>query len=212
MPAGWHNAVTLDSTGRFIAAESGDTGKIGLFSQRKDEWLPFAEFDTGAVSWISLSPDGGRLAVAGWDGLNVWSTTTRSNLFSSKTSAYWVDFSPDGRWLVVGRERYEILKTSDWATITTLDSRTVGPHQCRAAFTPDGRWLATGHPFGKIALWKAPAWDRVGVLESPSGNPVGRFTFDAAGDNLYNATTGGVIESWDLKLLATELQALGLGW
>ena len=84
--------------------------------------------------------------------------------------------------------------------------------QSRAAFTLDGRWLATGHPFGKIALWRVPTWDRIAVLESPSGHPVGRFVFDSTGKRLFNASTGGVIEAWDLVLLQGELQKLRLEW
>lgn len=212
MTPGWHNAVALDANGEWMAAESGDIGSVRLFSKATRELKPQADFAAGSASWITLSPDAQYLAVGGWEGLTVWNCSNSAKLVSQTRAAHWVEFSPDGRWLVVGRDRYEVWRTRDWTLANTLDSRVVGPMQSRAAFTLDGRWLATGHPFGKIALWRVPTWDRIAVLESPSGHPVGRFVFDSTGKRLFNASTGGVIEAWDLVLLQGELQKLRLEW
>jgi len=212
MPPGWHNAVALDATGDCLAAESGDSGSVRIISNPNERRQPHADFPAGPASWISLSPDGRYLAVAGWEGMTVWNRSDRAKLVYQTQAAHWVQFSPDGLWLVVGRDRYEVLRTSDWALVKTLDSRVVGPMQSRAAFTSDGRWLATGHPFGKIALWRVPSWDRIAVLESPNGHPVGRFVFDDKGHRLFNASTGGVIEAWDLVRLEGELRKLRLEW
>ena len=212
LPAGWHNAVALDGSGRRLAAESGSSRVIRVFSVPENHAPSHRDFISGQTSWVSMSPDGGQLAVASWDGLEVWRTSDGGKLISQPKPAHWVSFSPDGRWLLVGRERYEIWRTSDWSLVRTLNTRAVGPLESRAAFTADGRWLATGHGFGKIGLWSVPAWERFAVLESPNNQPVGHFAFDREGGRLFNASTGGVVEVWDLRMLDRELKKLGLGW
>lgn len=213
LPAGCHNAVALDAAGERLAAESKIEGRVRLFSRPALGGAPYRDFATGDNdSWVDLSGDGCLLAAANLDGLTVWRTADGGKLVSQPKPVHWVSFSPDGRWLVVGRDDYEIWRTSDWSLLRTLDARTLGSGQARAAFTADGRWLATGHGFGKIALWSVPAWERFAVLESPNDQPVGRFVFDREGDRLFNASIGGVVELWDLRMLDRELKELGLGW
>lgn len=209
---GWHNAVALDASGTRLAAESGSSGSVRLFADPEGPSPRHRDFAGGAASWISLNRDGTLLAVAGGEGLSVWRTDDGVQVLSQKAPGNWVAFSPDGRWLVVGRERYELWRTADWSHTRTLDTRAVSPQHTRAAFTEDGRWLATGHGFGKIALWSTSAWEKVAVLESPNNQPVGRFVFNREGDRLYIASIGGVVEAWDLGMLDRELRKLGLGW
>lgn len=212
LPAGWHNELVLDGSGRRLAVEMGSAQRVRLLeSPEALSPLP-QDFTSGPLSWVSLSHDGQWLAITGEDGLSVWRIQDRTRVVSHPTPGHSVSFSPDGRWLVVGRERYEVWRTEDWTLARTLDTRAVSPQHTRAAFTSDGRWVATGHGFGKIALWSLPSWEHLAILESPNNQPVGRFVFDEQGDHLYIASTGGVVEVWDLEMLQRELQKLGLGW
>jgi WD40 repeat protein len=212
LPPGRHNAVVIDQPGQHLAAESGSDGTIRFFSAPDSAEPDIRDFASQSDSWIALSSDGGTLAVAGRAGVEVWRTADRVRLMKQGEPAQWASLSPDGNSLVVGRDHYEIWNVSDGTLVKTLPSRPIEPEQARAAFTADGRWLATGHPFGKIALWTVADWQRFAVLESPNSQPVGRFVFDREGLKLFNASTSGVVEVWDLKALNRELQKLGLEW
>ncbi|MEQ1748053.1 MAG: WD40 repeat domain-containing serine/threonine-protein kinase [Prosthecobacter sp.] len=212
LPAGRHNALALDASGTLLAAESADTGQLSLFQSPSTKPIrrDIARANNGA--WLALTQDGGLVVAASRSGVEVWRTKTGEQVHQQKKPALWAAFSPDGQWLVLGRDRYEMWRTSDWSLAHTLDMRSINPEQARFTFSADGHWLATGHSFGKISLWSVPDWKRFAILESPNSQPVGRFTFTRDASQLYIASTSGVIETWDLKRLDEELRKLGLEW
>lgn len=210
MPPGRHNALAVNRGGG-LAAESG-TEMVRVFSGPEKGTTSFRDINSPRMGWLALDAEGSLLAVGGRGGVELYRTADGERLLQQKKPVHWVSLSPDGAWLVVARDLYEIWRTSDGTQVTSLPSRWLDPDQARATFTADGRWLATGHPFGKIALWNAATWQRFAVLESPNSQPVGRFAFDAKAARLYIASTGGVIETWDLAMLNRELKKLGLAW
>ncbi len=213
LPAGRHNTVALDASGALLVAEAAGTGKAGMVQSPADAKPVRRDVPcTRNNAWVTVTQDGRFMAAASASGVEVTRITTGKKLHGQKKPALWAAFSPDGQWLVIGRERYEIWRTADWKLAQVLDMRTIDPAQARASFTPDGRWLATAHPFGKISLWSVPEWRRVAILESPNGQPVGRFAFSRDLTRLCIASTSGVIETWDLQKLQADLKKRGLEW
>lgn len=213
LPAGPHNTLALNADGSLLVAEAEGTGTTGVVSFPANPQPVRCDIPcTRHVAWIALTQDGRLMAAASRSGVEVADLSSGKRVHEQKKAARVAAFSPDGCWLVLGRERYEIWRTADWTLAQVLDMRTIDPAQARAAFTPDGRWLATAHPFGKISLWSVPEWRRSAILESPNGQPVGRFAFSRDLTRLCIASTSGVIETWDLRKLQADLKKWGLDW
>jgi eukaryotic-like serine/threonine-protein kinase len=212
LPPGRHNSISLDPTGQTLAAETSNTGQLSLFKSPATEALRHDIPRAKNGAWLSLTSKSGLVVAASRSGVEVWHAESGRIVHQQKKPAFWAAFSPDDQWLVLGRERYEIWRTADWQHVETLDMRTIDTEQAHFSFSSDGRWLATGHPFGKISLWSVPQWKRFAILESPNSQPVGRFVFTPDASKIYIASTSGVIESWDLRLLDEELKKLKLEW
>jgi WD40 repeat protein len=212
LPPGRHNSISLDPTGQTLAAETSNTGQLSLFKSPATEALRHDIPRAKNGAWLSLTSKSGLVVAASRSGVEVWHAESGRIVHQQKKPAFWATFSPDDQWLVLGRERYEIWRTTDWQHVETLDMRTIDTEQAHFTFSSDGRWLATGHPFGKISLWSVPQWKRFAILESPNSQPVGRFVFTPDASKIYIASTSGVIESWDLRLLDEELKKLKLEW
>ncbi len=212
LPPGHHNAISIHQDGQLLAAESAHTGQLHLIQSPETAAIhrDIPRAKNGA--WLALTQKSGLVAAASRTGVEVWDVETGKLVHQQKKPALWATFSPDDQWLVLGRERYEIWRTSDWKHVDTLDMRTIDPEQARFTFSADGKWLATGHPFGKISLWSVPQWQRFAILESPNSQPVGRFVFTPDASKIYIASTSGVIETWDLRRLDEELKKLKLEW
>ena len=115
--------------GRYYGQEDA-TGDIRFFDvatgKETGEKLPGP---VGGVNGLSFSPDGRRLAVAGYGCTDVWELATPRSTAKKQTLAghskwvYCVAFSPDGRWLATGSwDRTIVIR--DAATLkvlTTID-------------------------------------------------------------------------------------------
>jgi len=212
LPAGRHNAIALHSNGQLLAAESAGSGHLSLFQSPGTEAVKRDIKRAKNGAWLALSTETGLVAAASRTGVEVWQADSGRLVHQQKKPAFWVAFSPDDQWMILGRERYEVWRTSDWKHVHTLDMRSIDPEQAHFTFSADGRWLATGHTFGKISLWSVPGWKRFAILESPNSQPVGRFVFTPDASHIYIASTSGVVETWDLKRLDEELKKLKLEW
>ncbi len=109
---------------------------------------------------LALSPDGTRLAAAGAnDALHLWTTADRTLVVSTADAgrtATCGSFSPDGKWLAVGRGDGG-LELRDAVTARPV-ARFVGHTDCVYAvtFSPDGRTLASGGQDNAVFLWSLP--------------------------------------------------------
>jgi WD40 repeat protein len=214
-----HQAVTLDRAGRLLAVEDGTGVTATVLTLEAGSEVGRLHFAGDGRRGLALTADGTRLAAAGEAGLHLWQPADGQLLLREARAAHSVAFSPDDQWLLAalasgggGEIYYEVWSPREFRRIATLSSRPVAAADARAAFSPDGRWVATGHAFGRIALWSVGDWKLVTLLKSPSGQPVGRLAFSADSSRLFSAGTGGVVEEWNLARLATDLEAMGLGW
>jgi WD40 repeat protein len=133
-------------------------------------------------------------------------------LYADSRSVHEVRFSPDGRWLLVASDRYEIWSTETWKCQFVLDAPDFSGMAAQAAFHPRKPILAAGRNLGRIGLWSTNDWHLLGVLENPSQIPVRRMSFDANGTKLHFGSMAGIFATWDFDLLDQELTKRGLGW
>jgi len=119
-----------------------------------------------------FSPDGGRLAVGGDNGVAVWDVASGRQLarFGSGVIDD-VAFSPDGQRVVSGQMN---------RTVTVWDAGSgqmlaqMSGHQKRVlsvAFSPDGKVVASGSEDGAARLWDAATGQPLPATKGPAGKP-----------------------------------------
>jgi WD40 repeat protein len=85
-----------------------------------------------------------------------------------------VDFSPDGRLLVVGTKdgfmaqggRLIVLQAESGDELRTIDIPGEGVRDL--AFSPDGKLIAVAGVAGRVGLWETAGWESLGGLDAPA--------------------------------------------
>ncbi|MFM7207926.1 MAG: WD40 repeat domain-containing protein [Planctomycetaceae bacterium] len=132
--------------GDVIAWNRGDGTRLGEFSGHPT-----------AVWAVKFSPDGTRLATAGYDGLvRIWDAATRQPIHDLKKHKGWVRavaFSPDGTRLASAGEDGTVVL---WDVAGGTEIASIAAHDGAAtclAFAPDGGTLASGGSDKGVKLW-----------------------------------------------------------
>ena len=144
----------------------------------------------------AASPDGGRVALGGWMGAQLWDARRGLEAGPAFRHRNWVRavvFSPDGQTLVTaGADRVARLWDAESGNPAAADV----PHQSEvsaAAFSHDGRSLATAQVDGLVRVWRLAAADpRDHRMPHPRGPVTGRLSGDgrsviAARDGLWES-------------------------
>jgi WD40 repeat protein len=189
---------------------------------------------TGGVSSVVWSPDGQRLAAAGWDGkvgengtVRVWDAVTGQEALTLKghTTRVWsVAFSPDGKrlasasWGVLHEGRALPGEVKVWDAVTGQEVLTLQEHTgwvSSVAWNPDGSRLASavsrrdnqqGPWHWEVKVWDAATGREVLTITATPFGSVGDAVFSPDGRRLA-ATDGGPVKVWDA---ATGQQVLSL--
>ena len=153
-------------------------------------------------SHAALSPDGRTLAVASPLGVEILDVATLRPRASLRqlTAASSVRFTPDGRFLAVGRSEgwTQLVSTESWRPLP----RRLAGHTAEVlslSTSPDGRTLATGSGDGTIRLFDVDTQQPLGapLPAVPSRLVEPRFTPD--GDFLFAITNTGRAYRWDVR-------------
>ncbi|MDB5313706.1 MAG: translocation protein TolB [Gemmataceae bacterium] len=216
-PAGRVTAVAFDPTGNWAAVAGGEPGKTGIVQLTsldptgrpagKPEVVIPAHAD--AVYAVAFSPDGKRLATAGYDRLiKCWdigagTATLKQTLKDHSDTVYGLAFHPDGK-LLASAAADRAVKV--WDTDTGTRLYTLGDPAdwvYAVAWSPDGKHLAAAGVDKSIRVWAA---DRSGgkLVHSVFAHEkaVWRLGYTADGSTLFSCGEDRVIKAWDAARMA----------
>jgi WD40 repeat protein len=122
-------------------------------------------------------------------------------------------FSPDGRWLTVGRGgSVETWDATTWTRTWKISTRTVRPSTGHCVFRPQGDLLATLDDAEHILLLRPADGKRILRLVSSRPAPINRICFSDSGKTLLASTEEGRVQIWRLDKLDHQLAEMGLDW
>jgi WD40 repeat protein len=161
---------------------------------------------------VAISPDGGRLAMAGADGgARIWDIAARreaiaieGHLSGFQNRFLSVAFAPDGRSLALARGGgvVQIFDTASGRENASLkgDEPGVPDHQrgvLSLAYSPDGQRLASASLGGTVRIWDLTTGREAAVLHGHQGG-VAAVAYSADGRRVASAGTDGTARLWDL--------------
>lgn len=153
----------------------GDDALPRVWDVEKGETLFVLPGHTENIVIVTWSPDGLRLASQGFDAvIRVWDSATGGFLYSisnaapdTNTKRGFVEFSPDGNWLLAPGSRVLGVHVWDASTsVPVLFGHSFG--QEWGAWSPDGTMIATSGTDGSARLWDAETAQQIGEFDQGS--------------------------------------------
>ncbi len=186
--AGW------DSTARVWDARTGTS----LLEVKPAEGGKTLGGEHGGMFDVTFSPDGARLATAGYDRTaRVWDAQTGAQLLVLRHSmdVRGVAFSPDGAVLATAttESTVRVWDARTGASLLELSGHRISSYG--VAFSNDGARLATAGLDGTARVWDA----RTGapLLELKGQGEQLRVAFSPDGSRLFTAGSDGTVRVWD---------------
>jgi WD40 repeat protein/tRNA A-37 threonylcarbamoyl transferase component Bud32 len=168
--------------------------------------------EEGVVGVLAFGKSEGLLATATDKGrVSLWRTgdwKKAGQLPESNAKIFCLAFSPDERFLAVGKEDGTVvLWDVQKQQAAYLDS---GEEVWTLSFSPDGSYLVTGGGEGTISLWRVDAGERLTKWRGAGGvmkvfHPTDQHSF-------ISCSVTGEIQTWHVNRIRTELQKLHLDW
>ncbi|HEX2314745.1 MAG TPA: hypothetical protein VHJ17_13470 [Thermomonospora sp.] len=192
--------------GRLVAVQQGDAVLFWDVARGRETGPRIrVPGHTDVISAMAMSPDGGLLAVAGFDRtVRVFDVAARRQLGSPlpvATNGVFDDlaFSPDGRtlavssgddtvrlWDVAGRRPLGAALTGHTGAITAI------------AFSPDGTTLATGSYDTTVRLWDLPTYRQIGTHLSGHSRTVNEIAYNSNGSTIATVSDDGTARLWNV--------------
>ena len=185
-----------------VLASAGSDRTIRLWDLEAREQLAVFRRHLGKVRALAFSPGGATLASAGTDRqLYLWNVEARDpsplgRASPSVGSVYGLEFSPDGRLLVVGASQGAV-HFLDARTLKSARSRIRGALIRDLDLSPDGKLLAIV-TVGGVDLWDVGEGRRIGRLGAARYEAVS-FVLD--GEALVAGGRGSGIRFWSTRTL-----------
>ncbi len=184
-------------------AASGTVQAVHLWDTATGKYLRSVRGqDTGTMS-VAFSPDGQTLATAGIDNtLRFWEVKSGAALgepIRLPGHGYSLDFSPDGKRLVVGSNDMELFETATRAPVKMpFAEANRSAYYFVVAWSADGKHIAGGTS-NFIRIWNAETGAIVQTLKTTFNAHVNRFVFSADGKSLLvSASPKGLLHQWEI--------------
>lgn len=206
-PSSAIHAIAVSPDGHFLAAcsEDGTTTLWNLQTKLAERRLVGGH--SRPVLDVAFSPDGKTLGSTGADGaLVTWDVSTGASIakgFTSETKATGnsIEFSPDGKKIVLAAEDYAI-RLYDSATLQVTQSFTghTGAVNC-ISFSRDGRWLVSGSNDKTIRIWSVETSKEIARMSGHSA-AIESVAFSNDGLRILSASQDGSTRIWDTDFSA----------
>jgi WD40 repeat protein len=157
---------------------------------------------------LEFSPDGQRLATAGWpDGMAaVWDLASgQATILTQEEPFIWgIAFNPDGSRVAtvspITEQVAEEIGVFEWDAATGEEHRmfpidTMSAYQ--VTYSPDGGLLAAGVQEGNIPIWDTASGELVRTLTGHTAL-VSRLAFSPDGRRLASGASDNTVKLWDL--------------
>jgi WD40 repeat protein/tRNA A-37 threonylcarbamoyl transferase component Bud32 len=190
--------VTLSPEGRLITA----------FDQNVTSWdvtghelrsFQLQGTVAGANCWLTISPDGQRLAASGSNSVNVWAFASGQQVCSLRThddtgQGTGVVFSPDGKRIATAAA--DGIRVWDATGNMTLTMTGHADNVTCLAFSPDSRRLASTSADRTVRVWEAATGRQIAVFK---GHPdcVLCLAFAPDGESLASGDLRGNVNVWE---------------
>lgn len=162
------------------------------------------QFSNRGARWLSLSPDGKTVAVAGQqDELYVWDWQSGQDprpIATPDVRAVGLTFSPDGTTLAVGANYGSKSFVLDIASGQRVRTFSAGNYVRALAFSPDGRLLALGaHDNRTVSIWDFATGNRIHRFDCGTESP-DCLAFSHDGEKLAAVNTfhSSRLRIWDV--------------
>jgi WD40 repeat protein len=145
--------------------------------------------------------------------VRVWDAATRSVVHTGALGRQSrMALSPDGRWLLVHGDRFELFDLSTKKPAPALPFGSDMPMTDAACFSSDGRVLAVVVDQYEVQLFDLSRWRSLGRLRTPRESRMISLAFSRDGARLAAGTTQGRLRLWNLSQIRRQLAEAGLDW
>jgi serine/threonine protein kinase/WD40 repeat protein len=213
---GGKTRIGLDKRGRTLAAVDGSQRGLGWILDLESSGNDARQLHHPLSASVAVSPDGSLVAAGAHNGrgVGVWESSSGKLVrhLLPEEPVTRVAFSPNGRWLVIGvRSELSLWEVASWKRIGVI-RREQGSQTSNAAFSGDGSVLAVTISLSAIQLHELATWKPFARLQGPHTDPVWVGAFSPDSSLLAVTTLDGDLAIWDLRLVRTRLQEIGLDW
>lgn len=205
-----HGAVTYGKRNYFGAEGASAHVFIDLRPPHVILTLPGRWENSAPSTW-----DGRVASTSRWkgQGTRLWDITSQTLLRVLPDEGGVSQFSPEGRWLVVGTStEFLFYDTSSWRLIRRLSRDSASAISGLLAFSPDGTTLAVTHTLRQVRLLEVETGTILANLDAPSPERITALSFSGDGTVLAAGTDSGVVQVWHVGELRQRLAGLGLDW